>query len=157
MSLATDSAAFRAYPKREQRIVITALLLLPLLQVSIRLTGVGRSSRALDRLPRARRTIPPNECDNFSAFVGQAVNGAARRWHLASTSCLPRAVLCWWLLRRQGIESEVHIGIPDRATGFVAHAWVERNGRVLTDLADVRERHDAFSHPIDPLRMGVKR
>ncbi len=50
----------------------------------------------------------------------------------------------WWLLRRQGVASELRIGVRKEQGRFEAHAWVEREGVALNDGSDVNVRFAAF-------------
>jgi transglutaminase superfamily protein len=44
-------------------------------------------------------------------------------------TCLVRSLVLFRLLREQGDEAEVVIGLPERPTTHAAHAWVELDGR----------------------------
>lgn len=59
-------------------------------------------------------------------------------------SCLPRSLTLWWLLRRQGLPAELRIGVRREGDRLEAHAWVEQDGVVLGDHADVHDRFHAF-------------
>lgn len=51
--------------------------------------------------------------------------------------CLPQALALQWFLRRKGIVTNLHIGVKkDDAKGIAAHAWLEKNGRVLIGGSD---------------------
>ena len=45
--------------------------------------------------------------------------------------CLPRAVVLWALLRRQGVDAEIKLGVRRGDRGVEAHAWVELDGVAL--------------------------
>lgn len=79
--------------------------------------------------------------------TARAVDRAARCGP-RQPSCLPRALTLWWLLRRQGIAAELRIGARRVADRLEAHAWVECDGRVLNDHADIHDRFAAFGGPI---------
>jgi hypothetical protein len=70
----------------------------------------GRGSRPVDRIAWAARTVA--------------------RWAPAAT-CLSSALTLQRLLCAHGHQSELHIGVSRIAGNFAAHAWVEREGRVL--------------------------
>lgn len=54
--------------------------------------------------------------------------------------CLRRSAAVTWLLRRHGYAAEMVVGAS--VTPFFAHAWVELNGRIITDDERlVRERY----------------
>jgi len=52
-------------------------------------------------------------------------------------------------LRRQGIDSDIRIGVRRGTFGQVeAHAWIEWNGEVLNDCADIAAQYAPFSGAI---------
>lgn len=51
----------------------------------------------------------------------------------AAPSCLEEALSVQWMLRRRRIESDVRIGVAKKEDGDLrGHAWVERDGRVIS-------------------------
>jgi hypothetical protein len=49
-------------------------------------------------------------------------------------TCLVRAVALQQMLQRRGFPgSSLHVGVRQRNTTFLAHAWVEYRGAVLAD------------------------
>jgi hypothetical protein len=54
----------------------------------------------------------------------------------------------WWMLRREGVEGELHIGARKQGTRFEAHAWVELDGQVLNDGEEVHQHYARFDSPI---------
>lgn len=59
-----------------------------------------------------------------------AVDAAGRR--MPDASCLTQAVAALLLLRRHGYEAQFCVGVARGKSGSLdAHAWLERNGRVL--------------------------
>jgi len=52
-------------------------------------------------------------------------------------------------LRRQGIDSDIRIGVRRGTFGQVeAHAWIEWNGEVLNDCADIAAQYAPFNGAI---------
>jgi hypothetical protein len=73
---------------------------------------------------------------------------AAYRLHPVRSSCLPRTVVLWSLLQRRGIGADVCIGVRYNTQGqFESHAWLEWNGEVLNDAADVARQYLPFNSP----------
>lgn len=74
----------------------------------------------------ATRPGPGNiEVDRI-VWAGRA---AARRMPFAT--CLSSALALQRLLARNGHDSELHIGVAGSGGDFTAHAWLERDGRIL--------------------------
>lgn len=63
-----------------------------------------------------------------------ACRATARRMPFAT--CLSSALALQHLLARSGHGSELHIGVADDAREFQAHAWLEREGRILIGEQD---------------------
>ena len=55
----------------------------------------------------------------------------AARYHVLRPTCLPKAIVLYWLLRQRGLEAKVVIGAQKTADGIGAHAWLEYEGRIL--------------------------
>jgi hypothetical protein len=58
--------------------------------------------------------------------------------------CLVQALAARWLLARRGIASDLHIGVLKNDDALEAHAWLERDGRVLVGGA----ASPAVFHPL---------
>ncbi|MBE2262957.1 MAG: lasso peptide biosynthesis B2 protein [Burkholderiaceae bacterium] len=117
----------------EWRYCLLSLLLLPLIDVSLRRSGLASTRRRLKRFSRsiALPSEVGKERASLAPRIARAVSIAGRR-SLWPTSCLRQALLLQVLLARQGMDSQLRIGVrnsPDE--GFGAHAWVERDGQVL--------------------------
>lgn len=53
-----------------------------------------------------------------------------------SENCLKHSLILWWLLGKNGIESEIIFGVEDDLDKkFSAHAWVRCHGKDLFDHA----------------------
>jgi hypothetical protein len=132
----------------ERRLLLLALLALPLSAAALRLAGFRRWQRALTRL------APPGSAVCASDWrqglrAARLVELAARRGPVRG-NCLSQSLTLWWLLRRQGVGSELRIGVCVRAGQFAAHAWVEQAGVVLNDSADVGQRFAPFDAAFGP-------
>lgn len=87
-----------------------ALHFLPIERLRAWATRPGRGDLEIERL----------------VWAGRA---AARRTPFAT--CLSSALALQRLLARNGHDSELHIGVAGKAGEFAAHAWLERDGRIL--------------------------
>lgn len=110
--------------RRSALLLSVAALLLKFLQLQ----------RAVDLLTRLVPNLPahaPGGLEQAGHIADLFV--AAANLHPLPTTCLPRAVALWWLLRRAGIDSTIVLGVQPRPGAITAHAWVEAAGRVLGD------------------------
>ncbi len=125
---------WRAWTPAERRFLLRALLELPLLQWQLRRLGMARSRDWLQkrRLPDLRGAIAPR---NIAALI----HTAGRRG-VARGTCLSRSLLLEALLRQAGYRPQLRIGVRRKAAKVEAHAWIEVDGAVVNDAADVRQR-----------------
>jgi hypothetical protein len=112
---------------RERREALRALGWLTLARAAVRVWPYSTIRRGIDRV--APRRIPaapmtPADCE-------RALRRAVRV--LPDASCLARAIAAACLLRREGCDSTLTIGVRfDSAHRFHAHAWLESEGFIVT-------------------------
>lgn len=129
-------------------VVARAALLLPMVRRRLR-SGSYRDVRAwLDARSPAPTGTPPAPAR--ARRIGQLVNGVARRPLLRAT-CLPRSLVTWHLLAREGIESSIEFGVRTDDGVVRFHAWVVSDGVVVNDGADVRSRYLSFDGAAPPV------
>ena len=128
----------------ERRVLLRALLLLPVSAVRIRRLGVRASLSG--PLP-ARRGVPDIDAQAIAQRVATLVHIAARQGPFRA-SCLPICVTVHRLLRERGIAADVRVGVRKVGARLEAHAWVERGGHALYDSERTHERFAPFEAPI---------
>lgn len=136
----------RRLPWSERRSAAVALLALTGIRLALASLGFRRVHGLLSRwvaasAPGAQR--PPALRAAQAAATLRALDRAAGCGP-SRPSCLPRSLTLWWLLRRQGMPAELRIGVRREGDRLEAHAWVEQDGVVLGDHADVHDRFHAF-------------
>jgi len=121
------------------------MFLLPIVATSLKTVGLRRTQSWLGR-DGLGPTVPPTEQTRANVRrAAQMLTVACRRQPLRS-SCLPRTIVLWSLLRRRGIDTDIRIGVRgDTEPKFQAHAWLEWNGEVLNDAADVGSQYLPFN------------
>lgn len=124
----------------ERWILVQAYSLLPQIAVWLRVLGFRRTQSLLTRLGSWLRSLGSGRGAPDPVRTAFLVNGAASRAPFHA-SCLVRSLTLWWLLRRQGLESQIRFGVRQGESEFEAHAWVERDGVVLNDTPDVTQRY----------------
>jgi len=141
---------FRSRPPEDRRLILRAALLLPLTGIGLRLFGFRRWKELIEKF-----SLPAHAPQSLSAGLQrEAALRAARAVRSAelhgpaNPNCLERSMTLWWLLRREGVEGELHIGARKESGRFEAHAWVELDGQVLNDGADVHQHYARFDAPI---------
>ncbi len=69
---------------------------------------------------------------------------AAARHGLGNPSCLEESLVLAHLLRRQGIASQLRIGVKKNMLKFEAHAWVECGGVALNESEALHDHYARF-------------
>jgi len=136
------------------RILARATLLMPRVALGLRLHGFQRTGEWLGL--KAGQSGAPQNMDFLrrAQEITLLVNGLAARIPIATT-CLTRSLVLWRLLRAEGIDGQLYIGVRTTQTvadPLLAHAWVECNGHVLNDSPDV---HTLY-RPIATFAGGLK-
>ena len=149
---------FFALRRAERRVLVAALALLPLMALALRLLGLKRCYAGLKRLtPAGQADKPaPDDAHQQAMRTAQLVHLAALHG-VFTGSCLSQSLTLWRLLRRQGIEGELRIGAHKDAGTLKAHAWVEHQGRALSDDRRIGERFPPFDRAHDVLEQNGAR
>ena len=115
-------------------------LQIPFVALCLRLFGLKTSWRLLTMLtfPSSLPTNPSNSSKQAIATVRNLKY--ARTHSFYEGTCLSRSLVLRWHLLRQGIQSELHIGVQTN-DGFRAHAWVVHDGRPLNAVDAVYQRY----------------
>lgn len=93
-----------------------------------------RAALRLWPFPRVERwaSPPPGGRPGDERRVVRLVAAAGR--HLPwQPTCLERSLVLQRLLSQHGIETQLCIGVRKEEAKLVAHAWLERKGRVIND------------------------
>jgi hypothetical protein len=112
--------------------------------VALRLVGLRRVQSVLTRVPLRLDILLRKGTDSARVErTAQLVVIAAQNLPFAS-SCLPNSLVLGWLLRREGICTELRIGVRRDHGKFQAHAWIEHQGLPVNDRQDVLKHFSAF-------------
>ncbi|CAN5350504.1 hypothetical protein BH18GEM1_BH18GEM1_07030 [soil metagenome] len=136
--------------RRERRLLTQAVVLLPLTALGLRVVGWGRWHGFLARIPPSGRRPPlvtEAELPDRIQVVSRMTGAAAARLPWKAT-CLEQSLVLWWLLRRQGVESEVRFGVRKDDDRFQAHAWVEHPLGILDESPEGEHRFAPFERPL---------
>src|SRR5688500_12244795 len=115
--------ALRSLSGRERGSLVRAWAYLLVADLALRFVAFPRVERLLALLARGRRRQAGLPADRLATLVT-----AAARHHLRPMTCLPRALALHTLLRRNGIQTDLRIGVRREAGSLQAHAWVEHAG-----------------------------
>lgn len=121
--MSTRTTAVRNAPS-----VALCLALLALFDLSLRCFGLRRTVHMVQRYVR-----PRNDAPDPSVLAAEAVRRVANAavFYPRRALCLEQSVVLFYVLRRRGVPAELKVGV--QPFPFVAHAWVEHEGRPLNE------------------------
>jgi hypothetical protein len=129
------------------------MTLLPLTTVLLRGVGLKTTCRVLGGLTRVRDVPAPTLEE--AQDLARRVAWVSRRRSLLPAACLPRSLVVWALLRLQGADADLRIGVRTPTDAFEAHAWVEWLGVALAESEDAQASYATFD--LAPEHLGVRR
>jgi hypothetical protein len=129
------------WPERWQ--FLQAIIFLPVIAAGLHFMNFQRLREMLERFSPVPVGDNGDNALQQAAVTSRLVLAAAARMPFTAT-CLIRSTALWYLLRRQGIASEIRIGVNREEGEFHAHAWVETHGVVLNDKADIHHQYSPF-------------
>jgi hypothetical protein len=138
---------FSALERPARGVFLRAAALLPFICLSLRLRGFRKTQAFLQKLlPTAKAPLDRSAAASMPASADLTVRmvRAAVRHGIGHPTCLEESLALWWLLGRQGIASELRIGVRKESEKFEAHAWVERHGVALNEPEALHEHYAAF-------------
>jgi len=141
---------FRQRPPEDRVLILRATLILPLTEIGLRLFGFRRWKDLIEKfsLPaRLSQSLPAGAQREMALRAVRAVRSGELHGP-ANPNCLERSMTLWWMLRRNGVNGELHIGARKESGRFEAHAWVELGGQVLNDGVEVHQHYARFDAPI---------
>jgi hypothetical protein len=134
---------FSALERPARWLFLRAAALLPLVSLSLRLRGFRKTQAFLQKF----LSLPSHPADisvSSSANLTVRMVRAAVRTSIGHPTCLDESLALWWLLGRQGIRSELKVGVRKEGEKFEAHAWVERDGMALNEPEARHQHYAAF-------------
>jgi hypothetical protein len=123
-------AKFRALPAERKRLLVLALIALPLCSAALKITSLRRLQAVLSRFSGVGllhiHATSGGDSDRIRS-AAWAVRAAADHG-LVRGQCLQQSVSLWWLLRCQNLKCDVRFGARRGDDKLEAHAWVEAEG-----------------------------
>lgn len=116
--------------KREKILLVKATFLLPVIRFSLFSIGYDRTIKIIERISdssKQRRNLSITGIDREIKFFSEIVT-IASRYGFYRSSCLQNAILVWWWLREEKIDTIIRFGVRLEHRHFQAHAWIEYAG-----------------------------
>ena len=149
---------FRNRRLEDRRLILRAALILPLTEIGLRLFGFRRWKELIEKfsLPAKPPSSLPDDSQRETALRAVRAVRSVELHGPTNPNCLERSMTLWWMLRRDGVDGELHIGARKDGGRFEAHAWVELGGQVLNDGAEVHQHYARFDAPIAAAELGSR-
>ena len=133
---------FSALKRPAQTLFLRALVMLPLVGLSLKFRGFEATRSTLRKMALGVRPGTASDPLNKQIALTARMVNAGDRYGLVHPSCLVKSLTLWWLLGRQGITSELRVGVRKQGGNFEAHAWVQFEG-IAVNEPEERHRHYA--------------
>ena len=119
-----------AMPARQRRLMAQAIVSIAATRLALAALPVRRVRRIFWSLIGARTVAESDKRCSLETVIHLV--GVGAKYSPAGSTCLSVALVAQALLQRHGYESQFRIGVKRSAEGvFAAHAWLERDGRVI--------------------------
>jgi hypothetical protein len=119
-------------------------------RLSIRTVGFARTVSLFGSLPR----LLAQQHDGRKSAASWAADVDRVSGRPYGGTCLDRSVFLWLVMRLHGIDGAIRIGLTRSDGPLEGHAWVELDGSVVNDAADVAERYAVFDE--DPVGIAFQ-
>ena len=132
---------FSSLERPTRGLFLRASVVLPLISISLRWRGFRNTKAFLDQYLSAPHGSQNTDAQVRACLTAQMVHASARIG-IGDPTCLEISLALWWLLARQGVASELRVGVRKDKGVFEAHAWVECGGQTLSD-PEIHHHHFA--------------
>jgi hypothetical protein len=134
---------FSALGRPARGLFLRASVLLPLISMSLKFRGFHKTKASLQRFLSVPCGSENPEAQARAVLTAQMVR-AAERYGIGQSNCLKESLAVWWLLARQGIASDLRVGVRKDGEKFDAHAWIECGGAALNEPETSHQHFRAF-------------
>lgn len=129
-------------------LMLVAMLLLPVVALSLRIVEYNKTKNILGRFisdESGKKGPEPPEIER-ACVIARMVDVASGHGPYGA-NCLKQSMVLWWMLAWHGISSEIIFGVPkEKKDSFGAHAWVECCGINMSDTEKIQQRFLAFGN-----------
>ena len=127
--------------------------LIALVELLIRLFGFKKTIRILERFKKNVQA-PSVSGEMIITDRHTTIFNRIKEHRFFKGRCLSQSLTMQILLQRKGIATELKIGVIMRPGTLDAHAWLEKNGRVLTDHPNFVAQYTIL--PLDSATTSLK-
>jgi len=134
---------FSALERSARGLFLRASFWLPLISISLQWRGFCKTKASLQQFLSVSNGSQNPDAQAYAALTAQMVRAAAR-YGIGQPNCLKVSLALWWLLARQGIASDLRVGVRKDGEKLEAHAWVECGGVALNEPESPHQHFAAF-------------
>ena len=119
-----------------------------------RVAAAAAEVAALRRVPLAQkvdRLGRPRRVRRRGVEPARAAHAVRRLLDPAGARCLTQALVLFRLMRSDGFDAELVVGLPHDAISHRAHAWVELHGKDLGPLPGRSRHRELVRYPLTTL------
>jgi hypothetical protein len=146
---------FSALERPARGLFLRASVLLPLISISLQWRGFCKTKASLQQFLSVPNGLQNPDAQAHAALTAQMVR-AAGHYGIGQPNCLEVSLALWWLLARQGIASDLRVGVRKDGEKFEAHAWVECGGVALNEPESKHQHFAAFDATLASLPPGPR-
>lgn len=151
----TSWGKLRRLAPAEIGILASAFFLLPLINILLRALGYSCLHRLIEKLTPIHHKCPITAESMATAKSVARMTAVAANRGLYRATCLRKSLLVLWFLRWRGIAGTIRFGVRLECGVLKAHAWIEWQGEVINDEADVRERYVPLENGFPQTQAGL--
>jgi hypothetical protein len=142
----------RNLPAKERFLLLQASILIPLVVGLLYLGGFTRLHRSMSIFLRPMKKRNGMAGESNLGESQPTLNAVTNALHLSfcQPKCLAKSYVVWWMLTRQSIPADLCIGVKKDGLLLEGHAWVEADGFVINDSADVQTRFVTITRVTQP-------
>jgi hypothetical protein len=118
-------------PWLQRRVLLRAVVWLGLIDLGLRILGYRRMMELVPATTEQASSSVPGHVRMYAAALELVGNR-----YLVPARCLHKSLVLHYWLRREGISSQMQIGVRKEDQQLKAHAWVELGGQVVNDDQD---------------------
>lgn len=137
---------FLSLPGRHKVIFLKIALIVPLVEIGVKTLKFKRTFNILRSLASRKSKHPENEQNLVYSHIDQAY--IYHKQFFSFGNCLARCLTIWFLLKREGIETEIKFGMKKETEKLLAHSWIEYEGQALIRKSEIDENYIPFSESI---------
>lgn len=137
---------FMTWPKAGKRIFIKICLLVPVIEIGLKMVGFKRTYGILNYFVKP----PKNKISNSISIIRDHTYflDLFIRHLPFSGNCLARSLTLWLFLKNLGVDTDLRFGMKKEKEKLIAHAWLEFEGKPLASETEIDENYTFFPESI---------